>query len=169
MLRKSEAAVKGRRTKSISTECTFKWNSEFEPWECTQTLGPLIIQTRNFAWINSVALPSCIWVWIAEVWVQQGKYSLGAYMATYWDLIEAPTWSWESLLSLDQRKKTISFLSDSILSKSPVNHFFNIQSSRTGFVLAFCMGEWFLFLMFGSQKYGFWHYQGKPDKNLHDY
>lgn len=129
----------------------------------------LITQTRNFAWINSVGLPSCIWVWIVGVCMQQGKYSPGAYMAVCWDLTEAPTWRWESLLSLDSRKKSISFISNSLLSTSPVNHFFNVQSSRTGFVLVFCMGEWFLFLIFGSQKYGLWHYHGKPDKNLRDY
>lgn len=55
---KSQAVVKGRRKKSMSTESTFKQSGEFEPWEHTQDLGPLIARTGNFAWIKSVSLSS---------------------------------------------------------------------------------------------------------------
>lgn len=88
----------------------------------------------DFAWINSVSLLShvsefeeqgvsgagAVWPWCSP-----GKV-LRRGWGTYLELGSAIKSS-----SLDSRKKPNSFMSVSLLSTSPVNHSFNIQSPRT--------------------------------------
>lgn len=68
----------------------------------------------------------------AGVWVEQEQYGPGAYLVRCWGTYLELGIATESS-SLDSRKKLNSFISVSVLSTSPVNHFFNIQSSRTEF------------------------------------
>lgn len=157
----------------MSTESTFTWTSEFEPWEHAQDLGPLITQTGWELCLNKLCFSviTCIWVWGAGVWVEQGPCGPGAYLARCWDLVGAPTWSWELLPSLavwtqekSQTPLCLSLSCPRVLWTTSLTFSLPEQS----FVWVLCMGEWFLFLMPGSHKYGLWHYQGTSGNNLHE-
>lgn len=108
-------------------------------WVCTMEMHPGSRSPDHWDWeiyLNKFcfSVTTFSWLWSAGRWVEQGQHGLGTYLTRCWGVVEAPTWRWEELLHLSvwtqERSQTPLNLSF-FCPKNPLNHFCNIQTSKT--------------------------------------